>query len=337
MHQPLRAFLVANMQLCLSALPSVPVDLLVEPLVKQVTTYGYTNADFDLFVEVSKHSTLHLRAGLRLLDLLGKVRCLRALRRPHKLPLIATTTACSPSSQACLHDPVFARLASLPFVTLVRRFHSEPAMHQYVQRFTQVALNMFVQHDENSSRDTPVDGDDAMDTAVRIRRVMVQEIIAKVALTGVRGPAPSSADRPDVVAWLLACGSRFSTWALLMCAPRCDHSFAALPPTTRWCMMAGRTPSSQPWSSSQIVPRRAHGERSAQQLVTPLVVEVLPLAHRQSGGGGGPRAALPSEGGAPANGASRGVTGGCLWTMMLLPTGTATQRRRLAARPRSLT
>ena len=50
------------------------VDTLVEPVVKQVAKWGCESSDFDMFVDVAKHPRLHLRAALRLLDLLGKVR-----------------------------------------------------------------------------------------------------------------------------------------------------------------------------------------------------------------------------------------------------------------------
>ena len=50
-HEPvLRQFLVRNMQHTLQQQPFIPVGVLLKPLVKQATLYGYNNSDFDFFL-----------------------------------------------------------------------------------------------------------------------------------------------------------------------------------------------------------------------------------------------------------------------------------------------
>ena len=55
--------------------------------------------------------------ALMLLDLLGKV---------------------------CLNDPLYGRAATVPLLVLLSRFHFDDVVVQYVNRFVQVALSMFM-------------------------------------------------------------------------------------------------------------------------------------------------------------------------------------------------
>ena len=46
----MRHFLARNMERTLSQQPLIPVGVLLKPLVKQATLYGYNNSDFDFFL-----------------------------------------------------------------------------------------------------------------------------------------------------------------------------------------------------------------------------------------------------------------------------------------------
>jgi len=70
----MRHFLARNMQHTLQQQPQIPVGVLLKPLVKQATLYGYNNCDFDFFLTLAKHPRLGLRHALLLLQFLGKVR-----------------------------------------------------------------------------------------------------------------------------------------------------------------------------------------------------------------------------------------------------------------------
>ena len=70
-------------------MPHVPVGVMVPPIVKQASLYGYNNHDFDFFITLAKHPRLTLRNSLLLVDLLGKI---------------------------CLNDPLFGRVATVPFL-----------------------------------------------------------------------------------------------------------------------------------------------------------------------------------------------------------------------------
>ena len=102
-HEPvLRQFLSRNMQHTLQQQPHIPVGVLLKPLVKQATLYGYNNCDFDFFLTLAKHQRLGLRHALLMMQFLGKV---------------------------CLNDALHGRVATIPFLVLVERFHDSEVRH----------------------------------------------------------------------------------------------------------------------------------------------------------------------------------------------------------------
>ena len=91
-------------------MPHVPVGVMVPPIVKQASLYGYNNHDFDFFITLAKHPRLSLRHSLLLVDLLGKI---------------------------CLNDPLFGRVATVPFLILSKKYGEDEAMHEYMQQRAQ--------------------------------------------------------------------------------------------------------------------------------------------------------------------------------------------------------
>ena len=129
------------------------VDTLVKPIVKQVSRTSHTSAHFDLFVDVAKHPRLHLRSALLLLDVLGKI---------------------------CLGDPLFSRVAVLPFLHLVKRFHTSPLMQQYLRQFCQIALNKYVNPEASTADDDSALSAEEKKSAALVKHVMIQETLGKV-------------------------------------------------------------------------------------------------------------------------------------------------------------
>ena len=162
--EALRDSIMHNMVAFLGQVANVPVGVLVEPLVKQASLHGYNNIDFDLVVALAKHQSLRLKHALLLVDLVGKI---------------------------CLNDPLFGRLASLPLVIVCRRYHDHTALQEYIERFCKVALSMLL-HVELSAVEVGVqstpdpqdptkverNADEAM--AVRVRRALIMETLAKL-------------------------------------------------------------------------------------------------------------------------------------------------------------
>ena len=94
----LRDYVSRNLCLALQQHPDIPVQVLVEPLVKQTSMHGYHNTDFDFFLVLAKHARLSIRHALLLMHLLGKI---------------------------ALNDMVFGRLAAVPFLVMVTRFSKD--------------------------------------------------------------------------------------------------------------------------------------------------------------------------------------------------------------------
>ena len=98
-------------------LKHIPVGVLVDPAVKQASTHGYNNHDFELFGVISRHARLTVDQAMPMADLLGKI---------------------------SLNDPLFGRCAAGPLETILRRFGDKSRAHEYVERFSKVALATFM-------------------------------------------------------------------------------------------------------------------------------------------------------------------------------------------------
>ena len=95
----------------------IPVGVLIDPAVKQASTHGYNNHDFELFGVIARHERLTVDQSMPLADLLGKI---------------------------SLNDPLFGRCAAGPLETILRRFGDKNRAHEFVERFSKVALATFM-------------------------------------------------------------------------------------------------------------------------------------------------------------------------------------------------
>ena len=130
-NEIVREFLVTNLSTSLEPIPdlrvnpdgssnkmmTIPVGVLIDPLVKQASAHGYNNHDFELFAVLANHSRLTVDQSMPLCDLLGKI---------------------------SLNDPLFGRSATKPLGTLMRRFGDQSRMHEFVERFAKVSLSTFM-------------------------------------------------------------------------------------------------------------------------------------------------------------------------------------------------
>lgn len=98
------------------------MHVILDPLLKQMAEHGFSNLDFDLLLEIAKHPRLPLKQGLLLAHQLGKL---------------------------ALHDLVFGRCASIPFLVLINRFVEEDDMVRYCEKYVKVDLSMFMRSVED--------------------------------------------------------------------------------------------------------------------------------------------------------------------------------------------
>ena len=138
----MRHFLARNMERTLSQQPLIPVGVLLKPLVKQATLYGYNNCDFDFFLTLAKHERLGLRHALLMLQFLGKV---------------------------CLNDALHGRVSTVPFLVLVGRFHDSDVLHDFLEIFVEQALATLLNLHSQKAGD-----------AASIRSTLCIELVAKL-------------------------------------------------------------------------------------------------------------------------------------------------------------
>jgi hypothetical protein len=90
---------------------------MIEPLLRQMELQGFQNIDFDFLLCLAKHPRLPLREAMLLAHQLGKL---------------------------ALNDRFYGRLAAVPFLLILHRFHGDPTTLAYVEKYAKVALSLFM-------------------------------------------------------------------------------------------------------------------------------------------------------------------------------------------------
>ena len=117
----LREYMLMNFTQIFQSFSTIPVGVLLEPLVKQIqvsegTTYILNLFDFKLLDSLSNHPKLSVKQGILLLDVLAK---------------------------SYLNNVSFAYLAGPPLLRIVERFVEEGAMQEYLIEFAKLALSKY--------------------------------------------------------------------------------------------------------------------------------------------------------------------------------------------------
>lgn len=116
--EPGREVVICNMTQLVASVPTLPVTLLVEPLVKRIHTsdppYSLDIFDFSLFAAIAEHPRLLLQDAIQLADLIGKV---------------------------YMNDQVASRAALPAFCMLIARFVEMPAMQDYLTLYCRYCLS----------------------------------------------------------------------------------------------------------------------------------------------------------------------------------------------------
>ncbi|KAL3919279.1 MAG: hypothetical protein SGPRY_005688, partial [Prymnesium sp.] len=221
-HEPvLRQFLARNMQHSLQQQPYIPVGVLLKPLIKQATLYGYCNTDFDFYLTLGKHQRLGLRHGLLLLQFLGKV---------------------------CLNDALHGRVATIPFLVLIERFHDSDLLHDFLEMFTEQALASLLPENDaaKTAPSSTIRSTLCIELVAKLLHLPHAQIIRRVT------PAVQSACRQYSA---LARGEHPGLAALLAFAERNDLS----PPAAR--AAASSSPAKSPADKPSPAEKRAQRRR----------------------------------------------------------------------------
>ena len=125
-----REFMFKNFSDIFKTIKNIPIAILLESLMKQISlsgnvTYHFNIFDFEFFQVIAKHPRLHLKLAIDFVDLLGKIIC---------------------------NDVTFSSCASESFIIILRRYHDHETMQQYMTSFTKIAMK-FLTNFEKQKKD----------------------------------------------------------------------------------------------------------------------------------------------------------------------------------------
>lgn len=112
----IREYIMTNFIQTFESTPSIPIGILVDPIIKQmkvIETLGYGTFDFEFFIAAAKHPRFSLKNAVQSLDILGKV---------------------------YLHDPIFSKTASIPFMMISSKFIQTSLMQEFLEKFVGYGL-----------------------------------------------------------------------------------------------------------------------------------------------------------------------------------------------------
>ena len=118
--EPVREFVSYNFLVVLDEIPSLPVQVIIEPLAKQhqlAENVDLNLCDFDLFLSLARHPCIDLEGSIQLLDILVKV---------------------------FLNNSEFSKAALSGILCLVGQFCDKKPFQDYFSRFSKVALGQIV-------------------------------------------------------------------------------------------------------------------------------------------------------------------------------------------------
>jgi hypothetical protein len=119
----LREFILNNFVTLFEADTTIPVGVVADPLLKQMhvsedDSYHYNTFDFDFFVCLARSEQLKLKTAVKMLDLLSRI---------------------------YIHDYIFTKAASIPFMLITSRFVDAEPIQEFVVKFVKLGLKMITE------------------------------------------------------------------------------------------------------------------------------------------------------------------------------------------------
>ena len=111
-----------NFKALFDANPAIPISLLVEPLIKEITTnedepFIFRNFDFDFFTYCVQHPKMNLQMGLTLINLFSKI---------------------------YLEDQMFSKISCVPLWMLVQRYINEAPVVEFLVQFLDICFALLL-------------------------------------------------------------------------------------------------------------------------------------------------------------------------------------------------
>ena len=117
-----RQYTISNFIKFFELSETIPVGILIEPLMKQFIesegiTYNYNVFDFELFSSLVNHPKIKLNDAIPILDILSKI---------------------------YLNDIIFCNAASVPLLQIISKFIEDPLLLEYVKKLITLSLSMYL-------------------------------------------------------------------------------------------------------------------------------------------------------------------------------------------------
>jgi len=122
----IREFSMESFKHLFNGKPSIPVGILIDPLIKQMQLTEppcYNLIDFHFFSVIVANQKLNIKNGLQLLDVLARV---------------------------LLNDPLFGPSSSQLFLTLIRRWPEDESIEKLLEKFVKIALSTLIENIKKS-------------------------------------------------------------------------------------------------------------------------------------------------------------------------------------------
>jgi len=121
-NERIREFLLTNFNAVLEEIPSIPISILLGPLIKQFQIgeiKKYNICDFEFFVAAARHGQLELKQGILLCDILGRI---------------------------YLNDFCFSGAAEIPLMLIAARFKGMKAMQEFLEKLVELGFKLMCTH-----------------------------------------------------------------------------------------------------------------------------------------------------------------------------------------------
>ena len=113
----IRDIMLSNFILILNKLSNIPINVFIEPLVRQTAYYGCCQLHFDLFNAIINHNRLHLKEAMLIIHLIGKI---------------------------CVSDLKYHKSALNILIKIIQKYHNEHILKEYCNKYFKVIFSSFV-------------------------------------------------------------------------------------------------------------------------------------------------------------------------------------------------
>ena len=114
----IREFMLLNMITILNDIPTIPINAILDPIIKQAQSWknsGFSFTDFEFFITAARHPRFNIKEGVLLIDLCGKI---------------------------MLNESIYFSTAEVPFLIIISRFIDSNLIQEYILKFISLVCKL---------------------------------------------------------------------------------------------------------------------------------------------------------------------------------------------------